>query len=296
MSELKEFVGNLVSLVGMNKVDPNNLELGACDHVWKKACKDKLLTTRGAKPEDPHKACSTTACKQHKQQQLEQTSMRAEQLEQKKLEQQNKTTTDNNSMQQQNNKTTTNNNSLQQQQLRPDSLGTEAKRPPLRPWRILVDTGAEISVAPRSFAAEIPLSSLHSSDLKLQTATGKNIETFGVRNLQLVCHGFSFKMSFVIAEVSQPLLGLGSLLRNNLSLHLDNQLGYYLGNNLGGKIQLEQLGLQIYLSACPVESGLNHLMMGNQLPHSLLPEAKKQVQKMSLDEGGAKPSLPLAKT
>ena len=102
-------------------------------------------------------------------------------------------------------------------------------------------------------------------------------------------------MSFVIAEVSQPLLGLGSLLRNNLSLHLDNQLGHYLGNNLGGKIQLEQLGLQIYLSACPVEPGLNHLMMGNQLPHSLLPEAKKQVQKMSLDEGGAKPSLPLAK-
>ena len=179
--------------------------------------------------------------------------------------------------------------------LRPDSLGTEAKGSPKRPWRILVDTGAEISVAPRSFAAEIPLSSLQPSDLKLQTATGKNIAAYGMRTLQLLTHGFSFEMSFVIAEVSQPLLGLGSLLRNNLSLHFDNQLGHYLGNNLGGKIQLEQLGLQIYLSACPVKPGLSHLMMGNQLSHSLLPEAKKQVQKMSLDEGGAKPSLPLAK-
>ena len=126
----------------------------------------------------------------------------------------------------------------------------------------MVDTGAEISVAPRSFAAEIQLSSLQPSDLQLQTATGKKIETFGVRNLQLLCHGFSFKMSFVIADVSQPLLGIGSLLRNNLSLHLDSHHGHYLGNNLGDKIQLEQLGRQIYLSACPVELGLSHLEDG----------------------------------
>ena len=65
---------------------------------------------------------------------------------------------------------------MQQQQLRPDSLGTEAKGSPQRPWRILVDTGAELSVAPRSFAAEIPLSPLQANDLKLQTADGKNID------------------------------------------------------------------------------------------------------------------------
>ena len=262
------------------------------------------------KQEDPREACSTNACKQDKQEQLEQpqniakttlgigTSLRTEeQLEQKKLEQQNnKTTTDNNSLQQQNNKTTTNNNSMQQQQLRPDSLGTEAKGSPQRPWRILVDTGAELSVALRSFAAEIPLSSLQSSDLKLHTASGKDIEIFGMKTLQLVCHGFCFVMSFVIAEVSQPLLGLGSLLRNNMSLHLDNQLGHYLGNNLGGKIQLEQTGLQIYLSASPEELGLSHLMTSNLLQQSLLPEAKKQSKEMSQDEGGAKPSFPLAKS
>ena len=321
MSELRELVGNLVSLIDM-KVQPNNPELGT-SQVWTEACKSKLLTTKGAKQEDPREACSTNACKQDKQQQLGQqqniakttlgigTSLRTEeQLEQKKLEQQNdKTTTDNNSMQQQNNKTTTDNNSmqqqdntatttnnsLQQQQLRPDSLGTEAKGSPQRPWRILVDTGAELSVAPRSFAAEIPLSSVQSSDLKLHTASGKDIQIFGMKTLQLVCHGFCFVMSFVIAEVSQPLLGVGSLLRNNMSLHLDNQRGHYLGNNLGGKIQLEQRGLQIYLSACPVELGLSHLMTSNLLQQSLLPEAKKQSKELSQDEGGAKPSFPLAK-
>ena len=301
MSELRELVGNLVSLIDI-KVQPNNPKLGTC-HVWKEACKSKLLTTKGAKQEDPREACSTNACKRDKQQQLEQqqniaktsvgigTSLRTiEQLEQNKLEQKEWAATSC-----QNNKTTTNNNSMQQQQLRPDSLGTEAKGSPKRPWRILVDTGAELSVAPRSFAAEIPLSSLQPTDLQLQTADGKKIEAYGMRTLQLLTHSFSFKMSFVIANVSQPLLGLGSLLRNDLSLHLDHQLGHYLGNNLGGKIQLEQRGLQIYLSACPVEAGLSHLMTGNLLQQSLLPEAKKQSKELSQDEGGAKPSFPLAR-
>ena len=71
VSELKELVGNLVSLISFTQVQPNNLELGTCEHVWERACRDKLLKEKGAKPEDPRKACSTTACKQDKQQQLE---------------------------------------------------------------------------------------------------------------------------------------------------------------------------------------------------------------------------------
>ena len=99
VTSLKELVGNLVSLISLNKGDPPNFQNGTCEHEWDRACRDKLLTTKGAKPEDPSKACSTTACKQDKQQQLEHqkeaaktclgigTSIRTEQLEQKKLEQ-----------------------------------------------------------------------------------------------------------------------------------------------------------------------------------------------------------------
>ena len=160
----------------------------------------------------------------------------------------------------------------------------------------MVDTGAELSVAPRSFAAEIPLSSLQPSDLQLQTADGKKIEAYGMRTLQLLTHSFSFEMSFVIANVSQPLLGLGSLLRNNLSLHLDHQLGHYLGNNLGGKIQLEQRGLQIYLSACPVEAWIEPLDDRQLAAAKLVARSpKKQSKELSQDKGGAKPSFPLAK-
>ena len=77
----------------------------------------------------------------------------------------------------------------------------------------MVDTGAELSVAPRSFAEHIQLSPLEQDDLQLRTATGMAIETIGIRTVQLLCQGFSFTMSFVIADVEQPLLGVGSLLR-----------------------------------------------------------------------------------
>ena len=91
-------------------------------------------------------------------------------------------------------------------------------------------------------------------------------------------------MNFVIADVEQPLLGLSSLLRHNLSLHLDSNLGHHLGNTAGNKIRLEQRGQQIYLVACPAELGLNPCMIGNLLDNSLLPEAKTLGHEFSLDK------------
>ena len=103
-------------------------------------------------------------------------------------------------------------------------------------------------------------------------------------------------MTFVIADVEQPLLGLSSLLRQNLSLHLDSNLGHHLGNKAGDKIQLEQRGQQIYLVACPAELGLNPCVIGNLLDNSLAPEAKNLGHEVSLDKevlekGGGKQLL-----
>ena len=166
--------------------------------------------------------------------------------------------------------------------------------------KILLDTGAELSVAPWDFAAEIPLSPLQ-QDLKLQTADGRAraIKILGVRTVQLLTSGFSFSINFVIADVCQPLLGLGSLLRANLSLQLNKNLGHHLGNIAGEKIQLEQRGLQLYLSACPVHLELNPCTRGSLLKDSLVPEAnlvpkeKQQLKKEVSNQGGAGSSLPL---
>ena len=91
-------------------------------------------------------------------------------------------------------------------------------------------------------------------------------------------------MRFVIADVEQPLLGLSSLLRENLSLHLDSNLGHHLGTKAGEKIQLEQRGQQIYLVACLTELGLTQCMIGNLLDNSLSPEAKNLGHEVSLNK------------
>ena len=66
---------------------PTSFQEGTCEHVWDRVCKAKLLTTKGAKQEDPSKACSTNACKQDKQQQLEQQAKRSKNNLRNKLEQ-----------------------------------------------------------------------------------------------------------------------------------------------------------------------------------------------------------------
>ena len=78
-----------------------------------------------------------------------------------------------------------------------------------------------------------------------------------------------------------------------MTLQLDNNLGHQLGNKAGEKIQLEQRGLQLYLSACPAELELTPCNDGTLLNHSLLPEAlvgpkvEKQLGKSKQTQGGA---------
>ena len=162
----------------------------------------------------------------------------------------------------------------------------------------MIDTGAEISVAPRSFAAEVQLSNLGRTDLQLRSAEGKAINIFGWITVQLLTQSFSFCITFAIADVETPLLGLGSLLASNLSLHIDKNLGHHLSNNLGERIQLEQRGLQLYMSACPTKLGFNLSNQGILLSNtSLMPEAKLgpsnlQLEKDMQKQGGVDKSLP----
>ena len=52
------------------------------------------------------------------------------------------------------------------------------QRSSLQLWKILIDTGAELSVAPWDFAAEIQLCPLN-QDLQLMAADGRAIHIFG---------------------------------------------------------------------------------------------------------------------
>ena len=234
----------------------------------KELAKTNFSRTKGAKQEDPNTACSLTACKQIK----EQTKGEQEQLDQARLQEGQlrhdlqQDDKKQNSLGQNNNSLGTNNKSLgpacNNNSLGNNNLGIEDHqacrecldqqplafhRSSLQLWKILIDTGAELSVAPWDFAAELQLSPL-TQDLQLRAADGRAIHIFGLRTVRLLTQGFSFTMSFVIADVETPLLGLGSLLNSNLSLQLNKNLGHHLGNIAGEKFILNNEGCSFTLA------------------------------------------------
>ena len=164
-----EAEGQLVLLVdSFNQESLNSFELG------KGLVNHQHVKTKGAKQEDPSRACSTTACRPTREQmQLDQAKLQGGQLRQdlskqlrKKQEDKNQTIGDNNnSLGSAWNSSSLGNNSLgieEQQECR-ESLEQQPlafKRSSLQLWKILIDTGAELSVAPWDFAAEIQLSPL----------------------------------------------------------------------------------------------------------------------------------------
>ena len=86
------------------------------------------------------------------------------------------------------------------------------------------------------------------------------------RLVQLVGPELCLCVSFVIADVAQPLLGMDILIANQLSLITNNLHEYYLVNSLGAKTRLQPRGLQLYLPAFPHESGLSSLR-GSSFQH-----------------------------
>ena len=143
------------------------------------------------------------------------------------------------------------------------------------PWALLVDTGAATSVTPKSFAPHLELSPAPST-FQLATATGEAVKIFSLRHVHLQCQDLSFKVSFVIADVVTPILGLDTMLEHNLSLNFGHDDRTFLVNSAGKRTQLQQKGEHLYLVACPFPHGLSTCSRGS-LPAVIgfLPEDKE---------------------
>ena len=146
-----------------------------------------------------------------------------------------------------------------------NSLGIGTKN--TAAFGILIDTGAAISVAQKDFASQTELSPLEGT-FQLKTITGNAIQAFGRRTVQLVGPELTLCVSFVIADVTQPLIGMDILIANQLSLITSNLHEYYLVNSLGAKTKLQPRGLQLYMPAFPQELGLSTLRGSSFQHHS----------------------------
>ena len=155
-------------------------------------------------------------------------------------------------------------------------------------WGILIDTGAAISLAPLDFAQHIELSPVECT-LQLTTATGNMIQTFGRRMVQLCCSDLCLHVSFVVANVSQALIGMDVLQSNQLSLLRSNLGEYSLVNLEGAQTQLLNIGQHLYLEACPVEPGFS-IFQRSSFPtwnESLLDDEDTTQDEEASSSGGA---------
>ena len=161
-------------------------------------------------------------------------------------------------------------------------------------WSILVDTGAAISLAPWGFAQDVELSPVEST-LQLRSVNGSLIELYGRRTLQLCAPNLCVLVSFVIANVSQALIGMDILLSNQLSL-IQNFYGFYLVNSAGALTQLHPRGQLLYLEACPAKFGFSNCKGSNLQSRkaSLLNDKGRTQEEAVATSGGAShDSLPL---
>ena len=67
----------------------------------------------------------------------------------------------------------------------------------------------------------------------------------------------------MIADVVTPLLGLDSMIKDRLSLQVEQDLQHFLVNPAGGKTQLVHMGRHLYLIASPSRHGLSHCCLGS---------------------------------
>ena len=166
-----------------------------------------------------------------------------------------------------------------------NNLGTIGKNKAA--WGILVDTGAAISLAPPGFAQQSELLPAEST-LQLRAVNGSFITIYGRRTVELRTPNLCLLVSFVIANVSQALIGMDILMANQLSL-IRCFDGFHLVNSAGAKIQLQSTGWLLYLPAFPVEAGFSQCK-GSNLPTtsgSLLDDKGRTQEAPCTSSGGA---------
>ena len=82
---------------------------------------------------------------------------------------------------------------------------------------VLVDSGATVSVCPKSFCTE-EYRREDGSLSGLRTASGQSIKQYGTWDTQLKCDGGSVDVSFIVSGVREPIVSVRELIRNGYTV------------------------------------------------------------------------------
>ena len=111
--------------------------------------------------------------------------------------------------------------------------------------------------------------------------------------MHLHSQGLSLKVTFVIADVVTPLLGLDTILKDSLSLHVGQNFEHFLVNPVGERTKLEHMGKHLYMIACPSQHGLSNYFLGSlsQVIGFLPADKELQTQKSASRSSSSSPDL-----
>ena len=94
------------------------------------------------------------------------------------------------------------------------------------PQSVIIDSGAAVSVAPKSYFNRIPLNTDCSQEYRLQNASGDKLKIYGTRLVPFKLGRATITVKTVICDVVQPLLATNDLLNKGVSVTLGTSESY----------------------------------------------------------------------
>ena len=128
---------------------------------------------------------------------------------------------------------------------------------------MILDSGAAVSVAPKSYFNRIPLEDNCNPEYRLQNASGDQLKIYGTRKVPFKLGRATIKIRTVICDVVQPLIATNDLLTKGVSVTLGTN-GSYL-THLNKKYPLDKAGKHYRIrTRYPVSSVMPVLECGIQ--------------------------------
>ena len=141
--------------------------------------------------------------------------------------------------------------------------------------RVMVDSGAAVSVCPLGYAPEIPMTN-HSRRATLGTAIGAQIEHAGQKTVEYEnSDGWSVNVSFEVADVTRPLVPVGELQKRGMTVVMGPHGSFVIRGHVteppGSNLELEHSNGAYWLCLTRGENGTSTVApvdLGDAVPTS----------------------------
>ena len=119
----------------------------------------------------------------------------------------------------------------------------------------MIDSGAAISVAPKEQFSHVELNTRDSKGYNLQSAKGDRLRIHGTREVPLIFGKHTINIKVIVCDVTLPLLSVHDLIRNGLSIILEQHNPVVIHDSV--KYPLKYENKHFWLKRLMIKKGIN---------------------------------------